>query len=111
MDEKDKQLSPNKPLMETTRKKYSKDFKIKAVELSNHRGIIKSVARELDIPTDNLRRWKREYNEGKYNPTFKPAVKSKEELENMELRKALRDAELERDILKKALSIFSKSDR
>jgi transposase len=97
--------------METTRKKYSKDFKIKAVELSNHRGIVKSVAKELDIPTDNLRRWKREYNAGKYNLSFKPPVKNREELENMQLRKALRDAELERDILKKALSIFSKSDR
>ena len=30
---------------------------------------------------------------------------------NIALRKALRDAELERDILKKALGIFSKSDR
>ena len=37
--------------------------------------------------------------------------KSKEQLENIALRKALRDAELERDILKKALGIFSKSDR
>lgn len=97
--------------METTKRKYSLDFKIKAVELSIHRGIVKSVAKELDIPSDNLRRWKREYNEGKYNPSFKPPMKSKEELENVELRKALRDAELERDILKKALSIFSKSDR
>jgi transposase len=97
--------------MEATRKKYSLDFKIKAVELSNHRGIVKSVAKELDIPTDNLRRWKREYNEGKYNSSFKPPMKSREEVENMELRKALRDAELEREILKKALSIFSKSDR
>jgi hypothetical protein len=42
--------------METTRNKYSMDFKIKAVELSNHRGIVKSVAKELNIPTDNLRK-------------------------------------------------------
>jgi len=32
------------------------------------------------------------------------------EKENARLRKELRDAKMERDILKKALSIFSKSD-
>ncbi len=32
------------------------------------------------------------------------------ERENAELKKELRDAKMERDILKKAVSIFSKSD-
>lgn len=97
--------------MKTTKRHYSVDFKIKAVELSNHRGAIKSVAEELNIPPDNLRRWRKEYNAGKFNSTTKvKTIKSKEEVENIALRKALRDAEMERDILKKALSIFSKSD-
>jgi hypothetical protein len=38
-------------------------LKIKAVELSKHREVVKPVAKEIEIPTDNLRRWKREYDE------------------------------------------------
>lgn len=97
--------------MEKTKRHYSIEFKIKAVELSKHRGKIKAVADELNIPTDNLRRWKKEYQAGKFdvNGRLKP-TKSKEEIETIALRKALRDAEMERDILKKALGIFSKRD-
>jgi transposase len=98
--------------MEKQKRSYSKEFKIKAVELSNQRGFVKSVSEELGISIDNLRRWEKEYKSGKFDLVSKPTtVKSKEELENITLRKALRDAEMERDILKKALSIFSKSDR
>jgi transposase len=97
--------------MKTTKQKYSLDFKIKAVELSNHRGQLKAVADELHIARDNLRRWKREYAAGQLTISGKvKPLKSKEELENIALRKSLRDAEMERDILKKALGIFSKKD-
>ncbi len=47
--------------MKSIRKKYSLEYKIKAVELSNHRENVKSVAEELSIPIDNLRRWRQEY--------------------------------------------------
>lgn len=97
--------------MEKQKKSYSLEFKIKAVELSQQRGALKSVAMELNIPPDNLRRWKKEYSAGKFNQGAKPMVKSKEELEIIRLRKELYDVQLERDILKKAVSIFSKSDR
>jgi transposase len=98
--------------MEKQKRSYSKEFKIKAVELSNQRGYVKAVAEELGISADILRRWKIEYKIGKFDLLSKPiSIKSKEELENINLRKALREAEMERDILKKALNIFSKSDR
>jgi transposase len=98
--------------MERTRKNYSLDFKVKAVELSHLKESVKIVAEQLSIPEDNLRRWRKEAKNGKLSLESKPIkVRSKEEIENIALRKALKDAELERDILKKALSIFSKSDR
>ncbi|MBU0696047.1 MAG: transposase [Bacteroidetes bacterium] len=98
--------------MTPEKRKYSLEFKIKAVELSNHRSELQSVALELGIPVKNLSRWKHEYNAGKLDPLNKPiAIRSKEELENIALRKALREVELERDILKKALGIFSRSDK
>lgn len=96
--------------MEKQKKKYSDAFKVKAVELSNLRGNIITVAQELGIRGDMLRRWIREHKEGKFKPDFKKLV-SKEDEEIKRLKKELLDTKLERDILKKAVSIFSKSDR
>ncbi len=85
------------------------EFKQKAVELSHVCGSVVEICRELDIPTSVLSRWRREYDElgknsfpGKGNPKL-----TDEQKEIAELRKRLRDAELERDILKKAIAIFS----
>jgi transposase len=97
--------------MERRSKHYSREFKIKAVELSNERGTVAQVAKELDISYENLKRWKKEYKAGKYHQE-PGAVKSNpvdEELK--QLRKELYETKLERDILKKAVGIFSKSDR
>lgn len=96
--------------MENQKKRYSLEFKLKAVELSKQRCSIIEVARELGINKETLRNWKRGRYLGKSDtePTYK---KSKEEEENARLRKELYEVKLERDILKKAVSIFSKSDR
>lgn len=98
--------------MRKQRTHYSKEFKLKAVELSNERGSLKSVAQELDISRETLKRWKQEFNTGKFdNSTSVTKVKSAEQEEIARLKKALYESNLERDILKKAVSIFSKSDR
>ena len=96
--------------MERQRRIYSLEFKLKAVELSNERGSLVSVANELNVSTDNIKRWKKEFNKGKLTGTTIP-VKSKEEEELQQLRKELADVKMERDILKKAVGIFSKSDK
>lgn len=91
--------------MERQRRIYSLEFKLKAVELSNERGSSTIVARELNISSDNIKRWKKEYNQGKLTGKI-VSVKSKEEQELILLRKELADVKMERDILKKAVSIF-----
>jgi transposase len=96
--------------MERQRRIYSLDFKLKAVELSNERGSLVSVANELNVSTDNIKRWKKEFNKGKLT-NKSVAIKSPEEQELIRLRKELADIKLERDILKKAVGIFSKSDK
>ena len=53
--------------MEKQRTHYSREFKINAVELCNQRGSMVVVAQELNITRDTLKRWKKEYNAGKYN--------------------------------------------
>lgn len=96
--------------MERQRRIYSLEFKLKAVELSNERGSLVSVANELNVSTDNIKRWKTEFNKGKLTNKSFP-IKSPEEQELIRLRKELADIKLERDILKKAVGIFSKSDK
>jgi transposase len=92
---------------------YSKEFKIKAVELSIQRGSVIVVAKELNIRPASLARWKEVYKAGKYATGGASGVKSKipEETELVRLKKELYDIKLERDILKKAVGIFSKNDR
>lgn len=99
--------------MKQARKTYSKEFKQKAVELSNVRGNVQEIARELGIPAEFIYRWRREERlqpilafSGNGNKQL-----TEEQKEIARLKKRLADAEMERDILKKAVSIFSVSDR
>jgi len=94
------------------RRKYDREFKQMAVELSKYRDDIRVLAEELEINPDLLYRWRREALEsreasfpGQGNPK-----QTEQEKEIAKLKKELRDTQLERDILKKAVSIFSKSD-
>lgn len=96
--------------MKREKKYYSKEFKLKAVELSNQRFDIVNVAKELNVSYDNLKRWKKEYKAGKLN-VLEVKIKNPEQEEISRLRKELLDIKMERDILKKAVSIFSKNDR
>ena len=75
-----------------------------------------SVARSFELDPKILRRWQREYGNPSYvrsqsitTPIAGPVVT--ESLELLELRKRLRDSEEERDILKKALVVFSRHQR
>jgi len=99
-------------MMTQERTFYDREFKQKAVELSYARGNVKEIAEELGIRPELLYRWRREFK--KYeNNSFPGRGKPKMtdlERDNTRLRKELRDAKMERDILKKAVSIFSKSD-
>ena len=99
-------------MMTQQRKTYDREFKQKAIELSYARGNAKEIAEELDIRPELLYRWRREYQRYENN-SFPGKGKPKMtdlERENARLKKELRDAKMERDILKKAVSIFSKSD-
>lgn len=100
--------------MSTQRKKYDKEFKKMAVELcqTQQNRPRKEIAQELGITANILNRWVREhdhYGDNSFAGHGKP-VMTNEEKELAQLRKALRETQIERDILKKAVSIFSKGD-
>jgi transposase len=91
------------------RRTYDREFKLNAVELAT-RGdkSLAQVARDLGINPNVLSTWESQL---KQYPHFafpgKGHLKPHEE-EIRQLKKKLRDAEEERDILKKAIAIFSR---
>lgn len=92
------------------KKKYDNEFKVMVVELLQSGRTAKELSSEYDINEGIIRRWKREHT-AKSGDFSKKRVMSSEELELKILKKELREVRLERDILKKAVSIFSKSDK
>lgn len=92
------------------KKKYDNDFKVMIVELLKSGQKTKSVSQEYNLDSGTVNRWRREY-EAKSGDFSKKRELSQEELELRQLRKELREVQIERDILKKAVSIFSKSDK
>lgn len=83
-----------------------------SVELSNTRNDLTALAKELDIKPSLLYRWRKEYST-KHNGSFPgngKVILTEAEQEVARLKKELRETQMERDILKKAVSIFSKSD-
>jgi len=92
------------------RRTYTQEFKLEAIGLIDSRnGNASEVARNLGIKPNLLNRWLREYQADQQH-SFPGLGKLKEPDEELrQLRKQLADAEEERDILKKALAIFSKA--
>ncbi len=90
---------------------YSKEFKSEAVRLSYQRDNIKELANELGVKVDRIYRWRKlDSEDGVSKKASKFPYSQIDNQEVKELRKALKDAQLELEILKKAVHIFSKSD-
>ena len=100
-------MSQNSP-----RRRYSKEFKLDAIRLVQSRdGRVTEVAANLGVHPNMLHRWIKEHN-GNSNHAFSGNGTMKErEAELRKLKRMLRDAEEEREILKKALAIFSTPQR
>jgi len=92
------------------KKKYENDFKVMIIELLESGRTAKELSDEYVINSGIIRRWRREFT-AKSGDFSKKRELSVEELELKALKKELRNVTMERDILKKAVSIFSKSDQ
>jgi len=91
------------------RRRFDKQFKIDAVNLLETSGkSATAVAMDLGIPRDALCRWRRELNES--DKRAFPGHGNPRDEEMSRLRKENADLKMERDILKKALAIFSKPE-
>jgi transposase len=91
------------------RKVYDRQFKIDAVSLVTKGGRkVREVAQELGIDVNTLYHWKKEFlKEGEEAFPGKGNLTAQEE-EIRRLRRELKQAEEDREILKKALGYFSR---
>ena len=93
---------------------YTKEFKLEALELLRTSGQSASqIERDLGITKGLLLKWRDRYqvkdHEGE--PALAPSDLAAAQAEIRRLKRQLVIAEQERDILKKAVSIFSKLER
>jgi transposase len=82
---------------------YDQEFKRTIVELLNSGKTTKALCEEFSISQASIHRWHKELNTSEADKQESIRIKA--------LEKELRSVKLERDILKKAVSIFSKSDK
>ena len=88
------------------KKRFEREFKISAVKMVTEGGHkAAEVARSLGIHETQIYNWKK-----KFSDQGDKAFPGKGHLTELSaLRRKLRDVEMERDILKKAVGIFSKT--
>ena len=93
----------------STRKKYSKEFKLETINLVLQQGYtINEVAANLDIHASMINRWIREYRQSQRNAFKGNGSLSTEQQELRRLREENRKLKMERDILKKATAFFAR---
>ena len=100
--------------MSKPRKKYTKEEKLEIVKLSlADNQSIKDLSNRFEIGENTIYNWRSSFLKnkeasfpGKGNKTMTDSERKIHDLE-----KELRETRLERDILKKAVGIFSKNDR
>jgi len=96
------------------RRKYDSDFNRNAVQLTEEPGrTVTDVAENLGIAKDLLYRWRREHRarQGFAFPGNGREALTFQQQKIRELEKKLKDTAMERDILKKAMAIFSRAPK
>ena len=93
--------------MAKERRKYTQEYRDEAVRLSYQAGVtVVSVAQELGINAKMLYRWR-----AKAQQDHEAVIEAHGEMEELaRMKTELEQVKLERDILKKALRIFSQGN-
>lgn len=93
--------------------KFTKQFKENAVKLSYERSGLRDLSKELGVSVSQLSKWRKEYQEyGTASFQGRGVERLTEDQRKIkDLEKSLKDKELELEILKKAIAIFSKTDK
>ena len=94
------------------RRKYTKDFKLEAVELCRQPGMsVARVAENLGVPANSLYRWKKELAETGSDAFRGQGNRTAAEAEVHRLRRENAELKMYVDILKKATAFFARNER
>ncbi|NSW76886.1 MAG: transposase [Candidatus Atribacteria bacterium] len=94
------------------RRKYDREFKLEILHLVQEgKQTVAQIARDFGIRANLIHKWKRASREEPQDPFPGKGNLRKEEAYVRQLEKDLKRITEERDILKKALAIFSKTPR
>ena len=98
--------------MAKLRRRFSKEFKLEIVKRSLGDERLSDIAEEYKIHPNTISRWRKEYLASGQDsfPGEGNEQLNDEQREIKRLKKELKEAKLESEILKKAIRIFSKSD-
>jgi len=98
--------------MSSKRRTYTREFKVDAAKLSyNSEKSVEKIAASLGVSQSSLHRWRQEYRDDP-DQAFPGSGQQKErDAEVARLKKELRQAQMENEILKKAAAIFTRSLR
>jgi transposase len=93
----------------STRRRFSREYKLEAVRLVTERGVsVAQAARDLDLHENSLRRWVHDYRADPQHAFPGEGQQKPEAAELTQLRREVAKLRMERDILKKAAAYFAK---
>ena len=93
------------------RKSYTREFKIRAVQLMKESSKpIRKLADELGVSENNLYTWRKQLREKADNAFSNQPRFDEKELEIRRLKARVSELEEEREILKKAAAFFAKEE-
>jgi transposase len=94
--------------MSSTRRKYTREFKIEAAKLSyNSDKPVEAIAEKLGVSQSSLNRWRREFGTDPDQAFPGNGQRKERDVEVSQLKRELKQAQMENEILKKAVAIPS----
>jgi transposase len=91
------------------RRSFSPEFKLEAIKLVRERGVtVAQAARDLGLHQNVLRKWVRDHVENGPKAFPGRGKQRPDDAEVSRLRRELAKTKAERDILKKAIALFTK---
>jgi transposase len=94
------------------RRKFTREFKVEAIKpVIEGSKSLRQVSQELDIRLNVLQRWRDEYLADPEQAFPGSGQLKPEDAEIARLKRELKQTQMERNILKKAIAIFSKEPK
>jgi len=93
-------------------KKYAEEFKREVLEMASKPDVkIAQLERDLGITPGLIYKWRERYRVDETSGELKPSADREAEAEIRRLKRELEIAKQERDILKKAIQVFSQDQK